>query len=229
MPWEEATRAQASAAIKFQSLFWWKYCPGANAAQMIAKAKTSMFQSLFWWKYCPGELICLFLVYYSACFNPCSGGSIALGGPQARRPSPFSQFQSLFWWKYCPGVHTHLLHWTPDLCFNPCSGGSIALGYIPIFYIGRPISVSILVLVEVLPWVIGRIDLILAYERFQSLFWWKYCPGHRLPSAQIGRGLEVSILVLVEVLPWVLSIPTLSEDSAGVSILVLVEVLPWDQ
>ena len=37
--------------------------------------------------------------------------------------------------------------------------------------------VSILVLVEVLPWVSTGSFELLAWSMFQSLFWWKYCPG----------------------------------------------------
>ena len=38
------------------------------------------------------------------CFNPCSGGSIALGNCNLIRLGDLTTlFQSLFWWKYCPG------------------------------------------------------------------------------------------------------------------------------
>ena len=36
---------------------------------------------------------------------------------------------------------------------------------------------------------------------FQSLFWWKYCPGEKRKKA-LHPVRVVSILVLVEVLPW---------------------------
>ena len=85
---------------------------------------------------------------------------------------------------------------------------------------------------------------------FQSLFWWKYCPGSTGPGGEDPNP-PVSILVLVEVLPWVPRSRTSSVDitcfnpcsggsialgkvtfdpsgsSEHVSILVLVEVLPW--
>ena len=87
------------------------------------------------------------------------------------------------------------------MSFNPCSGGSIALGLnLPIHVIG-PLHVSILVLVEVLPWdgsemglsIFRHVSILVLVEvlpwevpslvnsslryMFQSLFWWKYCPG----------------------------------------------------
>ena len=61
---------------------------------------------------------------------------------------------------------------------------------------------------------------------FQSLFWWKYCPGRGGPRHH-GGLVEVSILVLVEVLPWGLIPLPSAAIGAAVSILVLVEVLPW--
>ena len=112
------------------------------------------------------------------CFNPCSGGSIALGFPAL--PARFASYA----------------------CFNPCSGGSIALG--DRCHRPRPHHppVSILVLVEVLPWdflhflhglhhtpvsiLVSGGSIALGDRchrprphtlRFQSLFWWKYCPG----------------------------------------------------
>ena len=65
----------------------------------------------------------------------------------------------------------------PRQCFNPCSGGSIALGRRSLAPGLRALSVSILVLVEVLPWVATDVLARLRAQRFQSLFWWKYCPG----------------------------------------------------
>ena len=61
----------------FQSLFWWKYCPGLVGTLTAKEWKE--FQSLFWWKYCPGKNAFKF--------------PHQIAGP----------FQSLFWWKYCPG------------------------------------------------------------------------------------------------------------------------------
>ena len=142
-------------------------------------------------------------------FNPCSGGSIALG-VQPDGDSCGEEYQQ-------------------RPCFNPCSGGSIALGrgeHHDRYDAGA--AVSILVLVEVLPWVLshrawawqafrfnpcsgGSIALghreVVRYLavriRFQSLFWWKYCPGRTADNGATGSPLwSVSILVLVEVLPW---------------------------
>ena len=114
------------------------------------------------------------------CFNPCSGGSIALGFPAL--PARFASYA----------------------CFNPCSGGSIALG--DRCHRPRPHTL-----------------------RFQSLFWWKYCPGGSTGPGGEDPNPPVSILVLVEVLPW----GSLGRNSfsvvQGVSILVLVEVLPWEE
>ena len=123
------------------------------------------FQSLFWWKYCPGPEGCKPGLFFSLkSFNPCSGGSIALGLiGRARQWLRFETlFQSLFWWKYCPGP------------------GVVA---------GAPlirINVSILVLVEVLPWGPMRLPAMVSQSSFQSLFWWKYCPGD-------GSGMPVGV------------------------------------
>ena len=140
-------------------------------------------------------------------FNPCSGGSIALGrGYAVERDAPASVsilvlvevlpwaegllsggemkilFQSLFWWKYCPGLdRSGCWRRLPRTGFNPCSGGSIALGPPqPCAWTPRA-QVSILVLVEVLPWV-DRADGGWWEVMFQSLFWWKYCPGFNYAS-----------------------------------------------
>ena len=168
------------------------------------KGQRCLFQSLFWWKYCPGLVTAVNRTTRFR-FNPCSGGSIALGQKDAN-PAVFltQKFQSLFWWKYCPGVDrqgaavvtlrdavsilvlVEVLPWAwcgsrcpldSHKCFNPCSGGSIALGADAPTGYGQPVFVSILVLVEVLPW---------GWQR------------------HAGRctSFEVSILVLVEVLPW---------------------------
>ena len=108
-----------------QSLFWWKYCDTQSFNLNLDQEKY-LFQSLFWWKYCPGER---------------EGGYV---------DNPV-EFQSLFWWKYCPGRSKPASSKNDISCFNPCSGGSIALGLG-----GAPLAllavVSILVLVEVLPW-----------------------------------------------------------------------------
>ncbi len=76
----------------------------------------------------PGR--CVFLAVTS--FNPCSGGSIALGSPP-------------------PGSSLFIA-----ACFNPCSGGSIALGRMTPHDLCTQAIVSILVLVEVLPWEEGK-------------------------------------------------------------------------
>ena len=136
-------------------------------------------------------------------------------------------FQSLFWWKYCPGAGASGLPPVgPRQCFNPCSGGSIALGRRSLAPGLRALSVSILVLVEVLPWVATDVLARLRAQRFQSLFWWKYCPGAKVRYVQ-GPHHLVSILVLVEVLPWADYLRPRCGPGCGVSILVLVEVLPW--
>ena len=81
---------------------------------------------------------------------------------------------------------------------------------------------------EVLPWAGGVPPDYLQWDRFQSLFWWKYCPGELACHCAPERLAFVSILVLVEVLPW----GPVKAPQIGliitVSILVLVEVLPWD-
>ena len=137
------------------------------------------------------------------CFNPCSGGSIALGRIQelaVRVPCPVSILvlvEVLPWdrWPsaigYAPSVSilvlVEVLPWEQeealremerqDACFNPCSGGSIALGSNTSLSMKLTLSVSILVLVEVLPW---------------------ESEAYPYPPPP-----PVSILVLVEVLPWV--------------------------
>ena len=187
------------------------------------------FQSLFWWKYCPGSASLGSLIQRPVRFNPCSGGSIALGSQVSLGKVLGREFQSLFWWKYCPGCQ-------PDhgrLPVGPQFQSLFWWKYCP----GRPREqtaqyprhpVSILVLVEVLPWewlaLVGSPTSTL----FQSLFWWKYCPGQALCSHLLNVPPAVSILVLVEVLPWVRRRQA-EYYIAHVSILVLVEVLPWDR
>ena len=217
-------------------MFWWKYCPGNIRLadyQMVFSHPVSilvlvevlpwgqrrlrdlcivvLFQSLFWWKYCPGTARWMQSTGSLTGFNPCSGGSIALGNPLSFLLSYFLLFQSLFWWKYCPGLDRadggwwevmfqSLFWWKycpgffpcrahPDSarfqslfwwkycpgsidevetasavrCFNPCSGGSIALGTWRAYL---PLQIEV---------------------RFQSLFWWKYCPGGTAPvSPAVG-------------------------------------------
>ena len=158
MPWAARTTGGMDIALRFQSLFWWKYCPGLHEApQVLGRSRSIVkFQSLFWWKYCPGV------------------GTTAVTWVELT-------FQSLFWWKYCPGR-------APTLW--PGVGGKY---------------VSILVLVEVLPWADVKpafLDTLKeGIDRFQSLFWWKYCPGASSADRSLGSTV-VSILVLVEVLPW---------------------------
>ena len=187
--------------LGFQSLFWWKYCPGGRHADVdrvecagfnpcsggsIAlgflgvgqHGGMTVFQSLFWWKYCPGVSV-IVLDFSSTCsFNPCSGGSIALG-PEAAR----LLFLATDCFNPCSGGSialgpeaARLLFLATD-CFNPCSGGSIALGSEPIRTHRPRGRVSILVLVEVLPWGPPACARNNRRSRFQSLFWWKYCPG----------------------------------------------------
>ena len=178
LPWAFFRHQNNSPFTLFQSLFWWKYCPGPGLSCDIGNL-LFLFQSLFWWKYCPGCCFGWINLSEFQSFNPCSGGSIALGQFPRERWGRFPQFQSLFWWKYCPG-HRYLpahyeiatgfqsLFWWkycpgPVLashlhrqqCFNPCSGGSIALGPGP----GERLACD---------------------KKFQSLFWWKYCPGRDL-------------------------------------------------
>ncbi len=105
--------------------------PWARARRwgMMLLCDIHQFQSLFWWKYCPGNDC----IHFQALFG--------------------SRFQSLFWWKYCPGSSPEEAFRWPYQGFNPCSGGSIALGIRE--RTCRPTAryrVSILVLVEVLPW-----------------------------------------------------------------------------
>ena len=98
-------------------------------------------------------------------------------------------FQSLFWWKYCPGFAGPHRRPAPVQVSIPCSGGSIALGFGDFTHLTLTVPVSILVLVEVLPW--GQLE--------------------RGPSARN----RVSILVLVEVLPWEYSGMELNSDSTS--------------
>ncbi len=186
------------------------------------------FQSLFWWKYCPGETPRRKADASVRCFNPCSGGSIALGlmsaQPERRTGASFNP---------CSGgsialgaLVDSILTGVPG--FNPCSGGSIALGIPGRVRVCRCGVVSILVLVEVLPWAFAHVggkihmetsfnpcsggsialgwalpsQVCLASMKFQSLFWWKYCPGMGFTITSMSCVYEVSILVLVEVLPW---------------------------
>ena len=86
--------------------------------------------------------------------------------------------------------------------------------------------VSILVLVEVLPWAVKRFRVHYGPLKFQSLFWWKYCPGVKMFYFSVATH-SVSILVLVEVLPWAYPGENGRVRGGAVSILVLVEVLPW--
>ena len=44
-----------SLRVGFQSLFWWKYCPGSLRRLREVWRVGTRFQSLFWWKYCPGS------------------------------------------------------------------------------------------------------------------------------------------------------------------------------
>ena len=90
-----------STGWQFQSLFWWKYCPGDSTTPATLEALR--FQSLFWWKYCPGPSESFTVDPFRLGFNPCSGGSIALGQPDPIVRVRLIVFQSLFWWKYCPG------------------------------------------------------------------------------------------------------------------------------
>ena len=152
---------------EFQSLFWWKYCPGIWQGLNVADVE-KMFQSLFWWKYCPG---------FGLLWLNCSWKKSIL-------------FQSLFWWKYCPG---RTMSEIPSVSllrsFNPCSGGSIALGKLKDSSDPGTLDPSCFN-----PCSGGSIALGLASapmpargrrSKFQSLFWWKYCPGPmRTTSAQ---------------------------------------------
>ena len=199
LPWAQQSTNLFCQPFRFQSLFWWKYCPGGKSTAI--KALLPSFNP------CSGGSIAL--GSYSGSiprivigFNPCSGGSIALGWSEGKGKLEGLKFQSLFWWKYCPGsltfcgvgkahlvsilVLVEVLPWEMQgmsqegvirNSFNPCSGGSIALGGRRAAPRARAIFVSILVLVEVLPWELDGLLRIIAHHEFQSLFWWKYCPG----------------------------------------------------
>ena len=201
LPWDGDATRDIGGATGFQSLFWWKYCPGRLQTWEDSLA-TRMFQSLFWWKYCPGDGIedsCMFSML---------------------------PFQSLFWWKYCPGRTRCRRRRCRRGCFNPCSGGSIALGSVRHKSRRGVHAVSILVLVEVLPWAsvaeaLGGTGAVSILVLVEVLPWAR--PDLRSPLIRCS----VSILVLVEVLPWVSASIWLCGRLALVSILVLVEVLPW--
>ena len=206
MPWVGDSTFESQTIALFQSLFWWKYCPGPAMAAEKRAPYRPVFQSLFWWKYCPGKNFRRSSsLRVSWRFNPCSGGSIALGcgvprrgcpmmwrfnpcsggsialGPLAPEPPPdCHKFQSLFWWKYCPGA---------TVADEKPRGSSVSILVLvevlpwDAFPAGLPLErlfVSILVLVEVLPWDLVRFGTgVVAFPLFQSLFWWKYCPGYR--------------------------------------------------
>ena len=112
------------------------------------------------------------------CFNPCSGGSIALGNCNLIRLGDLTTlFQSLFWWKYCPGSTTTARLRPGSLrSFNPCSGGSIALGG---DIISAPASVTCFNPCSGGSIALGNASKAFSVSpsMFQSLFWWKYCPG----------------------------------------------------
>ena len=185
----------------FQSLFWWKYCPGNNYLCGVVEYVTE-FQSLFWWKYCPGSILrfpiqqgakvsILVLVEVlpwavrsgstkvttSARFNPCSGGSIALGLPRAPeeaevRVSILVLVEVLPWVRQArrqaaPMKRVSILVLVEVLPWAIC----------PLVYLSLLAQVSILVLVEVLPWASESRKVLVGQVMFQSLFWWKYCPG----------------------------------------------------
>ena len=162
LPWVQRPASAVSPHGEVSILVLVEVLPWALATKLSSLDSLTMsFQSLFWWKYCPGTGL----------------RAMAMQTPQ--------KFQSLFWWKYCPGAMCQRCHNRYDLRFNPCSGGSIALG-ISCLLRWQIFLVSILVLVEVLPW-----EMI-------------------LKSPMNGRP-RVSILVLVEVLPWasvLASLPT---------------------
>ena len=178
LPWDQLLPPLNYRPSTFQSLFWWKYCPGLRRKPCDEHVPVR-FQSLFWWKYCPGNDL------------------------ESAEKAQSNGFQSLFWWKYCPGLSRGGLMQLKRQCFNPCSGGSIALGSWLTPAPGCRTGVSILVLVEVLPWVHGRSVTTWTPWTFQSLFWWKYCPGSKHLKYKVVGPKKVSILVLVEVLPWV--------------------------
>ena len=135
------------------------------------------------------------------CFNPCSGGSIALGPLKICHRGQQASVSILVLVEVLPWGTPFFCSRGLSTCFNPCSGGSIALGAVLTTRTDCGTSVSILVLVEVLPW-----------AHWQAF--------------RVNRVHWVSILVLVEVLPWEPRRPRLLQV-AKVSILVLVEVLPW--
>ena len=203
MPWVHKLRTYGDTLIiSFNPCFWWKYCPGPTGSDAIS-SPYSLFQSLFWWKYCPGigkrfpcarphtQVSILVLVevlpwgisrpwklWTWRGFNPCSGGSIALGPAKA------------------------LAHHRVNQCFNPCSGGSIALGA-SIYSSAtskdssfNPCSGGSIALGSLNPHPLKRLE-----YRFNPCSWWKYCPGSGRRSGP-GMCIRVSILVLVEVLPW---------------------------
>ena len=154
LPWDRSRQA-------------WVVCPGVSILVLVEvlpwvnhhKGGVSCRQSF---NPCSGgsialgsALSCRF-AQGSESFNPCSGGSIALGKNDVHAGAFRLMFQSLFWWKYCPGI----------------ADGIAGAGRI---------AVSILVLVEVLPWARWQTRHSLDVASFQSLFWWKYCPGSTPP------------------------------------------------
>ena len=136
-----------------------------------------------------------------------------------------TEFQSLFWWKYCPGTRRRDTTTPKSIKFQSlfwwkyCPGGHTCL------QLGVLQTVSILVLVEVLPWDKSKRHHTRRRYNVSILVLVEVLPWAQEPHRTSARD-SVSILVLVEVLPWVQH-PGRRPDPHCVSILVLVEVLPW--
>ena len=78
LPWDEAYDRKNRALPLFQSLFWWKYCPGMP--QILLKLIMIIcFNPCSGGSIAPGGPDRLHSLHVTRCFNPCSGGSIALG------------------------------------------------------------------------------------------------------------------------------------------------------
>ena len=189
-------------AFEFQSLFWWKYCPGRRLIRCVQALAVSvsilvLVEVLPWAR---AEM--LSIPRSNISFNPCSGGSIALGRNFPDRGSGCVPVSILVLVEVLPWESRGWARSAAAGSFNPCSGGSIALGR------------------RLLAWICEQ-------RRFNPCSGGSIALGPQRPDQHHGNGIPVSILVLVEVLPWVLYYSPAFLRDGCVSILVLVEVLPW--